>query len=46
MEGLCAIEPNLLGGFLMKGGSPEVAKLARQVIAESGPGFKTKFKRM
>jgi hypothetical protein len=46
MAGLCEIEPNLLGGFLMKGGSPEVAKLARQVLAEVGPGFKTKFKRM
>jgi hypothetical protein len=46
MEGLVAIEPNLLGGFLVKGSQPEVAKLARQVLAESGPGMKVKFKRM
>ena len=46
MQGLVAIEPNLLGLFLQKGGPPEVAKLAREVLAESGAGPKVKIKRM
>lgn len=46
MDGLVEIEPNLLGGFLLKGSSPEVQKLARQVLAEAGAGPKIKIKRM
>ena len=46
MHGLVAIEPNLLGAFLIKGGPPEVNKLAREVLAESGAGPKVKIKRM
>lgn len=46
MQALVAIEPNLLGAFLLKGGPPDVAKLARQVLAESGAGPKIKIKRM
>jgi hypothetical protein len=45
MEGLLAIEPNLLGSFLVKGGAPDVAKLAREVLAASGAGPKMKWKR-
>jgi hypothetical protein len=46
MDGLLALEPNLLGTFLIKGASPEVSKLARQVLSESGMGPKVKIKRM
>lgn len=46
MDGLAAIEPNLLGGFLTKGAAPEISKLARQVLAESGIGPKMKIKRI
>jgi hypothetical protein len=46
MDGLCEIEPNLLGGFLVKGSPPEVQKLARQALAEAGAGPKIKIKRM
>ena len=42
MDELAAIEPNVLGGFLQKGVSPELTKLARQVLAESGLGPKMK----
>jgi hypothetical protein len=44
MDGLVEIEPNLLGGFLLKGGPPEIAKLARQSLAESGVAPKIKYK--
>lgn len=46
MDALCAVEPNLLGPFLLKGGSPEISKLARQTLAESGAGPKMKIKRI
>jgi hypothetical protein len=46
MDGLAAIEPNLLGGFLTKGAAPEISKLARQVLAENGIGPKMTIKRM
>ncbi len=46
MQGLVMIEPNLLGAFLLKGGPPDVAKLAKEVLAESGAGPKVKIKRM
>jgi hypothetical protein len=46
LDGLCEVEPNLLGPFLLKGGPPEIAKLARQALAESGAGPKMKIKRM
>jgi hypothetical protein len=46
MDGLVEIEPNLLGGFLLKGGAPEVQKLARQALADAGAGPKLKIKRM
>lgn len=46
MHELAAIEPNLLGAFLLKGSPPEVSKLARQVLAEAGVGPKLKIKRM
>ncbi|MDD9947421.1 MAG: tetratricopeptide repeat protein [Myxococcales bacterium] len=36
MAELAAIEPNLLGGFLQKGSSPELMKLAKQVAASVG----------
>jgi len=46
IDRLAAIEPNLLGSFLVKGTSPELAKLARQALAEVGAGPKLKIKRM
>ena len=46
MDALVEIEPNLLGAFLLKGGPPEVAKLARQSLGESGAGPKLKIKRI
>lgn len=46
MDSLAAIEPNLLGGFLTKGAAPEISKLARQTLAESGIGPKMKIKRI
>jgi hypothetical protein len=36
MESLAGIEPNLVAGFLTKGASPELAKLARQVLGQTG----------
>lgn len=45
MDQLAAIEPNLLGAFLMKGASPELSKIARQSLAESGAAPKLKIKR-
>ena len=46
MDGMCALEPNLLGPFLLKGTPPELMKLARQALADSGAGPKMKIKRM
>jgi hypothetical protein len=46
MDGLVEIEPNLLGGFLIKGSPPDVGKLARQVLSEHGAGPKQKIKRI
>ncbi len=46
MDSLVEIEPNLLGGFLIKGGAPEIAKLARQTLADAGAGPKMKIKRI
>lgn len=46
MEELAAIEPNLVAGFLAKGAAPELAKLARQVLAQSGAAPKLKLKRV
>jgi hypothetical protein len=46
MDRLAAIEPNLLGTFLVKGTNPELSKLARQALAEVGAGPKLKIKRM
>jgi hypothetical protein len=46
IDRLAAIEPNLLGSFLVKGTSPELAKLARQALAEVGAGPKLKIKRL
>jgi Tetratricopeptide repeat len=46
MDALCEVEPNLLGSFLLKGSQPEIAKLARQALAESGAAPKMKIKRM
>jgi len=44
LDELAAIEPNLLGGFLVKGGgSADLNKLVKQTLAESGVG-KPKFK--
>jgi hypothetical protein len=45
IDQLAAIEPNLLGSFLVKGTSPELAKLARQALAEAGAMPKLKIKR-
>jgi tetratricopeptide (TPR) repeat protein len=42
LDQLAAIEPNMLGGFLQKGTAPELTKLTRQVLAESGLGPKMK----
>jgi hypothetical protein len=46
MDGLCEIEPNLIGPFLLKGSPPEISKLARQALGDSGAGPKMKIKRM
>lgn len=46
MDALCEIEPNLLGPFLLKGGSPEISKLARQTLADSGASPKLKIRRI
>jgi hypothetical protein len=46
MDLLCEIEPNLLGPFLLKGANPEIARLARQALADSGAGPKLKIKRI
>jgi hypothetical protein len=45
LDAMAAIEPGLLGGFLVKGSQPELMKLARQTLMESGGGPKIKFKR-
>lgn len=45
LDGLAAIEPNLLGTFLIKGGPTDLAQLARQSLMESAGGRpKTKWK--
>jgi hypothetical protein len=46
MDALCEIEPNLVGPFLLKGTSPELSKIARQSLADTGVGPKMKIKRM
>jgi hypothetical protein len=46
MDALCEVEPNLLGPFLIKGSPPEINKLARQTLADSGAAPKMKIKRM
>ncbi len=45
LDAMAAIEPGLLGGFLVKGSQPELMKLARQTLMESGGGPKIKFRR-
>lgn len=45
MAELAAIEPNLLGGFIQKGSSPDMMKLAKQVAAGVGLAPKMKVKR-
>lgn len=42
LDQLAAIEPNMLGGFLQKGVPPELVKLAKQALAESGLAPKMK----
>jgi hypothetical protein len=46
LQGMVDIEPNLLGPFVQKGAPPDIAQLARQVLAEKGAGPKIKIKRM
>jgi hypothetical protein len=36
MENMAEIEPGLLGGFIQKGTPPELSKIARQVLADTG----------
>lgn len=45
IDQLAAIEPNLLGAFLVKGSSPELTKLARQSLADAGAVPRMKIKR-
>lgn len=45
LDAMAAIEPGLLGAFLVKGSQPELMKLARQTLMESGGGPKVKFRR-
>ena len=44
MENMAAIEPNLLGAFVQKGTSPELMKLAREVLADVGAIPRVKFR--
>lgn len=46
MDALVEIDPNILGGFLLKGSPPDVGKLARQVLTENGAVPKQKIKRI
>jgi len=46
MDQLCEIEPNLVGPFLLKGTSPELSKIARQALADTGMAPKMKVKRI
>jgi hypothetical protein len=42
MEALAAMEPGLLGGFIQKGTQPELVKMAREVLTQSGVRPKAK----
>ncbi len=44
MEGMAAIEPNLLGAFVQKGTAPELSKLAKEVLAGAGAIPRVKFR--
>lgn len=44
MEGMAAIEPNLLGAFVQKGTPPELTKLAKEVLASVGAIPRVKFR--
>ena len=46
MDALIEIDPNILGGFLLKGSPPDVGKLAKQVLTEHGAVPKQKIKRI
>lgn len=45
MEAMAAIEPGLLGAFIQKGTQPELVKMAREVISQSGMRPKPKIVR-
>lgn len=45
MEGLAQLEPGLLGTFVQKGTQPELAKMAREVLSQSGVMPKPKIMR-
>lgn len=45
MERMAEIDPNMLGAFVQKGTQPELAKMARQVLAGAGFAPKMKVKR-
>jgi len=45
LDAMALIEPGLLGGFVFKGASPELVKLAKQSLMESMGGPKVKYKR-
>lgn len=44
MENMAAIEPNLLGAFVQKGTSPELSKLAKEVLSSAGAIPRVKFR--
>lgn len=44
MENMAAIEPNLLGAFVQRGTAPELAKLAKEVLAGAGAIPRVKFR--
>lgn len=45
LDAMAQIEPGLLGGFVYKGASPELIKLAKQSLADNMGGPKVKWKR-
>jgi hypothetical protein len=45
LDAMAQIEPGLLGGFVYKGASPELVKLAKQSLTENMGGPKVKWKR-
>ena len=46
MENLASIDPNMVAAFVLKGGNPQLAKMAKQVIQTSGAMPKQKMRMM